>query len=240
MSRRIAWRRLSCVALAAAFLAGAAGPRNASAEGRFGVAFLTGYHTYAQSDLNDELIAPINVLLLGTGYSMNDVAHGIGFGGGLRYRTEGPLVAAMDYERLTGKSTLDVPGGQFEANAAADAYTATVTYYFPSTSRARFGLGAGLGVYVAAGKLRAYDSTTMQEETEDMEGTGLGLHGIGAAEITLSNVAHLEACVGYRYAKSSDLKVGGQTALNADGSKSKLDWSGLMTRIGFSFYFGGK
>lgn len=216
-------------------------PRGAFAEGQFGVAFLTGYNTYAQSDLNDELVAPINVLLSGTGYKMDEVSSGIGFGGGLRYRsTTSPVVVAVDYERLTGHSKLSVPGGEFEVKAPANAFTATVYYFFPSASRARFGVGAGGGVYSSAGSLRTYDSGTATEETVDLEGTGAGFHGVGAADVTLSNVSHLEVSIGYRYAKTSDLKVAGVKAQNSDGSDSKLDWSGLVTRVGFGFYFGAK
>lgn len=216
-------------------------PGGALAEGQFGVAFLTGYNTYAQSDLNDELVAPINVLLSGTGYQMDDVSSGIGFGGGLRYRsTTSPLVVAVDYERLTGNSKLSVPGGEFEVKAPANAFTATAYYFFPSSSRARFGLGAGGGFYSSDGSIRLFDSGTMTEETEDMKGSGLGFHGVGSADVTLSNVTHLEASVGYRYAKTSDVEIAGEKQLNADGSESKLDWSGLVTRVGLAFYFGGR
>ncbi len=49
---------------------------------------------------------------------------------------------------------------------------------------------------------------------------------------------HLEIGAGYRYAKSTNAKENGVEVLNPDGSKSKIDWSGLMTRAGLTFYFG--
>ncbi|HEX7078222.1 MAG TPA: hypothetical protein VF363_07370 [Candidatus Eisenbacteria bacterium] len=239
MRPRMPWFTLGSipVLVAAALLT----PGPARAAGEFGVAFLTGFNTYAQSDLNDELVAPINVLLSGTGYKMDDVSNGIGFGGGLRWRsTTSPITVAVDYERLNGNSKLSVPGGEFEVKAPANAFTATVYYFFPSASRARFGFGAGGGLYSSAGSLRTYDSTTLQEETEDMKGTGVGFHGVGAADVTLSSVSHLDVSVGYRYAKTTDVKVAGTKVQNSDGSDSKLDWSGLVTRVGLSFYFGAK
>ena len=216
-------------------------PSPVRAEGEFGVAFLSGYQTYAQGDLNDELVAPINVLLAGSGYKMDDVSSGIGFGGGLRYRsTTSPVTVAVDYERLNGNSKLSVPGGEFEIKAPANAFTATVYYFFPSASRARFGFGAGGGLYSSAGNVRAYDSGTMTEDSEDLKGSGVGFHGVGAADVTLSTITHLDVSVGYRYAKTTDVTVAGQKVVNSDGSDTKLDWSGLMTRVGLSFYFGAK
>ena len=239
MRQRMA--RIAVGTVAVLVAAGLVAPSPGRAEGEFGVAFLSGFQTYAQGDLNDELVAPINVVLAGTGYKMDDVSNGIGFGGGLRWRsTTSPITVAVDYERLNGSSKLSVPGGDFEIKAPANAFTATVYYYFPSASRARFGFGAGGGFYSSAGNVRAYDSGTMTEDSEDLKGSGVGFHGVGAADVTLSTVTHLDVSIGYRYAKTTDIMVAGVKVLNSDGSDSKLDWSGLATRVGLSFYFGSR
>ena len=59
-------------------------------------------------------------------------------------------------------------------------------------------------------------------------------------DVALSPTAHLEANVGYRYARTSDLTIGGVKATTADGDDATLDWSGLMSRAGLTFYFGAK
>jgi hypothetical protein len=73
-----------------------------------------------------------------------------------------------------------------------------------------------------------------------LEGSGFGVHGVGAMDVTLSAVAHLEANIGYRYAKTSDLTIDGVKAVTSSGDDATLDWSGLLTRVGFTFYFGSK
>ena len=212
----------------------------ALASGQWGVSGFAGYQTYSMSDLNDELITPINLALSGTGFSMDKITTGIGFGGGIRYRTSGNLTIGVDYERLDGSSKLEVPGGSFEISTPADVVSATVVYFFPSESKVRFGVGGGLGAYTSAGKAKVYDSSTLQEETEKLEGKGLGAHGVGTMDLTLSSVAHLDANIGYRYAKTRDLVIAGEKALTASGDDAVLDWSGLLTRVGFTFYFGSK
>jgi hypothetical protein len=212
----------------------------AFASGQWGVSGFAGYHSYSMSDLNDEVIAPINLVLSGTGYSMDKITSGIGFGGGIRYRTPGKLTIGVDYERLDGSSELKVPGGSFKISTPADAVSATLVYFFPSTSKARFGLGGGLGYYSSSGEAKVYDSTTQQEQSESLEGSGVGVHGVGAMDLTLSPVAHLEANIGYRYAKTTDLTIAGTKAQTSSGDDAKLDWSGLLTRVGFTFYFGSK
>jgi len=51
---------------------------------------------------------------------------------------------------------------------------------------------------------------------------------------------HLEANVGYRFAKTSDLTIAGEKQLTSSGDDATLDWSGLLTRAGFTFYFGAQ
>lgn len=234
------WKSLRIPAVLAALATVLFLPTTAFAGGEWGVAGFAGYNTYAMSDLNDEVIAPINVLLAGTGYSMDEISGGLGFGGGIRYRTPGSLVVGVDFERLGGSSELSVPGGSFEISVPANAFMATIVYYFPSASRARFGLGGGLGYYVSAGEVTLFDSGTMQEDTEDLEGSGVGFHGVGAMDLALSPTAHLEANVGYRFAKTTDLEIAGTKQTTSDGDDATLDWSGLMTRLGVTFYFGAR
>ena len=234
------WNSLRISAVVATLAAAFFLPSTACAGGEWGISAFAGYNTYAMSDLNDEVIGPINLLLAGTGYSMDEVSGGLGFGGGLRYRTPGNIMIGVDFERLGGSTDLSVPGGSFEIKTAANAFTGTIVYYFPSASRARFGLGAGLGFYSSAGEVTLFDDVTLEEDTEDLEGSGVGFHGVGALDLTLSSSAHLEANVGYRFAKTTDLEIAGTKQTTSDGDDATLDWSGLMTRVGFTFYFGAK
>src|SRR5262249_42961504 len=154
-------------------------------------------------------------------------------------------IASLEYTRLNANSSADItdpatPGssvsGKFDV--PANGVTLGATYLFPSSRKARFGLGAGIGYYSASGKFEAEGSGGTF--SDDVKGHGVGFHAMGVVDSPLSNTLHLDLGVGYRYAKSSNLEVAGVEALNADGSKAKIDWSGLMSRVGMTFYFGQK
>ncbi len=65
--------------------------------------------------------------------------------------------------------------------------------------------------------------------SHDLGGSTVGLHGRGEIDVTLSPVWHFDGALGYRWAKGG---------LDTDGNDSgiDLDWSGLMTRVGFTYF----
>jgi hypothetical protein len=212
-----------------------AGAAPVQAETQFGIAGFVGYNTYGMEDAN-EVIDEVNDALVGTGYSLDEINSGIAFGGGLRIRPSSQVMIALDYERLSADTELSIFDFGFKLDVPANAFTATAVYLFPSTSRARFGIGAGLGYYNSSGSLRA-DSSGVGGEI-DVEGSGVGFHGVGSLDFAISPVVHLEGMAGYRLAETSDVEVGGETAFNAEGEEATLDWSGFMSRVGLTFYFG--
>ena len=226
-------RALSLPITISLLLLAGAGP--VQAETQFGVAGFAGYNSYGMEDAN-ELIDEVNDALLGSGYSMDEISSGIGFGGGLRIRPSSKVMIALDYERLNADSELSIFDFSFKLDVPANAFMGTAVYLFPSTSRAHFGIGAGLGYYTASGSLGA-DSSGVGGEI-DVEGSGVGFHGLGALDFAISPVVHLEGMAGYRMAETSDLEVAGETAFNAEGEEATLDWSGFMSRVGLTFYFG--
>lgn len=210
-------------------------PTTLHAETQFGIAAFAGYNSYSMDDAN-ELIDEINDALAGSGYSMDEISSGFAFGGGVRIRPSSQMMIALDYERLNASSDLSIFDFGFELSVPANAFTGTAFYYFPSTSRARFGVGAGLGYYTSSGSLSA-DSSGVGVEA-DVEGSGIGFHGLAAVDVAISPVVHLEGAGGYRFAETSDVEVADETAYNAEGDEATLDWSGFMSRIGLTFYFG--
>lgn len=207
----------------------------ARAETLFGVSVFGGYDSYSMDDAN-ELIGEVNDALAGSGYEMDEISSGFAYGAGIRIRPSGPLRFALDYERLNASSELSIFDFNFKLDVPANAFTGTAVYVFPSTSRARFGLGAGVGYYNCSGSLSA-DSSGVGVEA-DVEGSGVGFHGVGALDVAMSPVVHLEGMAGYRFAQTSDVEVAGETAFNSDGEEATIDWSGFMSRVGLTFYFG--
>jgi hypothetical protein len=234
MNSHVVPLRASLLALAISFLLLPV-PEPAGAETQFGVSVFGGYNSYAMDDAN-ELVDQVNDALAGTGYSMDEISSGFAYGGGVRIRPSTSLMIALDYERLNASSELSIFDFDFELEVPADAFTGTLIYLFPSTSRARFGIGAGLGYYSSSGSLSA-DSSGVGIET-DVEGSGIGFHGLGALDLAVSPVVHLEGMAGYRFAQTSDIEVAGDTAYNSEGEEATLDWSGFMSRVGLTFYFG--
>lgn len=216
-------------------------PAIAHAEMEFGLSGFAGYQTYTMSDLNDEVVKPINADLAGTGLSMDEISKGAGFGGGVRVRPHPDMLIAVEYQRLAASSELTVPAvGSLKLDAPANAFMGTFIYLVPSASRARFGVGGGLGYYHSSGKASFYDATAGTITEDTMDGNGFGFHAMGVADVLLSQQVHFEAGVGYRYAKSTDLKINGVKAITSSGDDAKLDWSGLLTRAGLAVYFGPK
>ena len=225
---------LVCVPVLAAALLLAAIP-TAAEPVQFGIGLFGGYNFYSMDDVNED-IDNTNALL---GTSIDKLKSGVGFGGGLRVRTSPSLLLSLDYERLTGSTTGSGTVGavSYDANLdlPADAIVAGVSYFFPSASKLRFGLAGGLGYYMADGTLdlTANDGVDSVTLTGDASGNGVGFHGAGSLDLSLSSALHLEAVLGYRIAKTGDLEVDGSTTPNYSA-----EWSGLMSRVGLSFYFG--
>jgi hypothetical protein len=208
---------------------------------RWGVSAFGGYQTYSMSDINDA-IAQVNTdaQTAGATGTLDDIKHGIGFGGGLRGMND-KWIASLEYVRLNASSSADFTGSggtvTGEIKVPANGATLGATYLFPSKGKMRYGLGAGIGYYSANGSDKAITSGGAAI-SNDITGHAFGFHGMGVVDTPLSNVMHFEVGAGYRYAKTSNVKEGGVEALNADGSKAQIDWSGLMTRFGLTFYFG--
>jgi outer membrane protein with beta-barrel domain len=218
---------LALLALAVLF---AAAPASAGSA-QFGVGVFGGYNSYAMNDVNDD-ITNTNTTL---GTSLDKINAGVGFGGGLRIRTSPSLLLSLDFERLTSSTSasgnIGGVGYDLDFSLPANAVIVGGTYYFPSASSTRFGVTGGVGYYWANGNINV--STDAASAKQDVSGNGVGFHGGGALDVSLSPTAHLEAMAGYRIAKTGDLEFDGVTSPG-----ESAEWSGFMSRAGFSFFFG--
>jgi hypothetical protein len=197
---------------------------------QFGIGGFAGYNSYSMNDVND----------IFSGTPIDDISSGMGFGGGLRVRTSPSLLLSLDYERLSGSTSASgVSNGvtyDVDFDMPANAIVAGATYFFPSASKARFGVTGGVGYYMAdgGGTISLDDGVNNFTATGDVTGNGVGFHGGGALDVALSPVAHFEAMAGYRVAKTGDLEDSDGTTI----PDFSAEWSGFMSRAGFSFFFG--
>jgi hypothetical protein len=207
------------------------------AETQFGIAVFGGYNSYGMEDVNDFIDFANDSLLGGSGYALDEISSGFSYGAGVRIRPSGDkLMVALDYEHLMADTDLEVGTASVELGVPANAFTGTLFYFFPSSSRARFGLGAGVGYYSSSGSLEAEDGGVGFEI--DIEGSSIGFHGLAALDVAISPVVHFEGAAGYRLAETTELEIGDEEVPNSDGDDASIDWSGLMSRLGLTFYFG--
>ena len=114
-----------------------------------------------------------------------------------------------------------------KADLKANAFEATGGYFFPATSQARFGVGAGLGIYQLAGKITQSGNPDVK-----LEGSTVGFHFMGLMEWNLQPGFAITANAGYRVASIKDTKADNQSA----SPELETDYSGLMLRGGIAFY----
>jgi hypothetical protein len=217
---------------------------------RVNLAFYAGVQRYSMSDVNDAIDATnteirTNPVTAQSGVAMSHYHGGMGVGAGLRVWPRDRILIAADYGYLSGASSAsglfntqpNAPSLKLKFGVPAQSLGLTAGYFFykPSASL-DVGLGAGAAYYIGNGVSEVtYPGFHQREE---LHGTGIGVHGLLLGDLRLSNTVRLEAALGYRRAKTKDLKANGITLLNADGSKTQADYSGIVSRIGIDIPFG--
>ena len=216
------------LALVALVLAAAA-PASAA---RFGVSGFTGYQSYAMDDINGT-IAAVNEELSTPGdlSQIDELSGDPSFGLGLRLDLGPRWRVTGEYEHLSDDTGGGNLIGSFNVDVTAASFLVGATYFFPSSSKARLGLGAGVGLYEFGGEanLTGTVGSTPFAGAQDLGGSTVGFHGRGELDVMLSDRWHFDAALGYRAAKGE---------LEADGQATgtDLDWSGIMTRVGFTLF----
>jgi len=180
------------------------------------------FSTHSMKDWNDRIVAPANQ----SGGNMQDFNTGYGGGLGLRTWANSQWMLAATWEPLFVSRTEKVSGD--EANLKANAFEATAGYFFQTHTPAKFGVGAGLGVYSLGGEIK---STTDLK----LEGSTVGFHVMGMMEWPVKPGFSITGSAGYRVANIKDTKVENVSA----SPELSTDYSGMMLRAGLAFYLPG-
>jgi hypothetical protein len=178
------------------------------------------FSTHSMSDWNERLVAPVNA----GGGNMDEFGNGFGGGLGLRAWPNSKWMLAATWEPLFVKREEKVSGD--EANLKANAFEATAGYFFPSSTPAKFGLGAGIGVYSLGGEILTSTNTFK------LEGSTVGFHVMGLMEWTVQPGFSITGSAGYRVADIKDTKTDNVSAT----PEMSTDYSGMMLRAGLAFY----
>ena len=177
------------------------------------------FDTHTMSDWKDAV-----ALANQSGSNIDDPTSSFGGGLGLRVWPDSHWMIAGTWEPmfLTRKDANSSDKLKLDANS----FQATGGYFFPSTGKARFGIGAGGGFYSLNGKQETTPSV-------DLTGSTVGFHFLGMGEWTVSPGFAVTGSAGYRVAKITDTKFNDQSTTP---SKTETDYSGLMLRAGVAFY----
>ena len=182
------------------------------------------FSTVSMKDWNDRIVAPVNQ----GGGNMDEFSNGFGGGLGLRVWPNSKWMLSANWEPLFVSREEKVSGDK--ANLDANAFQATAGYFFPSSTPARFGLGAGIGYYSLGGEISSTGNPDLK-----LEGSTVGFHVMGMMEWTVKPGFSFTGNAGYRVADIKDTKVDGQSAT----PEMSTDYSGLMLRAGVAFYLPG-
>ena len=213
--RRIGARVLLPVAAALVLIAPAGRAAGVSSGPVWGVELFGGWSTYAMSDINDQLALTNQQL----GTSFDDITSGTAGGLGLRMWPSENVLLRLDLEAMLAES--ENSGVTFDIGPGAAVVSAT--YYFPSTSPMRFGLGAGVGEYSIIGEIKGPGGKL------DTSGDGFGAMAMGEALWPMSGRWSMTGTAGYRFAKVNDVKFEDQS------SHTEADFSGVMLRVGLAY-----
>lgn len=178
-------------------------------------------NTHAMKDWNDRVVAPVNA----GGGNMSEFGSGYSGGLGLRMWPNSNWMVSGSWEPLFQSREEKVSGDV--AHLDANAFEASAGYFFPSSSHAKFGLGAGLGYYSLNGEINSSSSTDVK-----LEGSTVGFHFHGLMEWTVQPGFAITGTAGYRVANIKDTKMDNTSATPALAT----DYSGFTFRAGMAFY----
>lgn len=201
--------------------------------------FSFGPQHYGMGDVNRGIEAN-NTALSGTGFETKKISGGTGFGAAIRVARTSRLSAEFSHQRLPAGAVRDalINGGTVPVNenvsmpANGLLLTAAIHRQWHGL---HYGFGAGPGYYLTKGKLTERVGGSSLSYT--VHGKGFGFHALALLDIGISRHLRFDSALGYRSAKTGNLKFGDNDVVLTDGSTLKADYSGLMSRIGFSIPF---
>jgi hypothetical protein len=189
-----------------------------SVAGTFGGEVFGAMNTYGMEDWNDAIDQANS-----SGSDYNEMTKGITGGLGARWWLNANWMIQGTWEPLFAETEDETSGDR--VNLDANSFQLGVAYFFPSMGTAKYGFGAGVGMYTLSGEAAPPSSPAM-----DIEGSTVGFHFMGHGEWAVSRGFAINAGAGWRIANIDDGEIDG-TPLPYE-----TDYSGFMGRLGMSFY----
>ena len=178
------------------------------------------YNSYAMDDVNDGIEAAN-----AGGANFDELNGALTMGLGLRMWATPSWAFSAAWEPLNVETKSDVTNSK--QNFDANSFQFTAARFFPSQTKARYGIGAGIGYYSISGEI---EDPSLTPTIQPVEGTGVGFHFMGLGEYQVSPGFAVTGAAGYRIADISDLKQ------NDTDVTYTANYSGFMGRVGLAFY----
>jgi hypothetical protein len=190
-----------------------------AAAASFGIEAFGSYNTHLMSLWNGDL----EVANAG-GSQFNRIDHTLTGGVGLQSKLSPIWLLQIQWEPLFLESRDSATGRALVFDTQT--MRLDVTWLAPSSSHARFGLGAGLGYYWLDGRRESGGVPNAE-----LSGNTLGLQVHGLMERVMTRGFLLHATAGYRLANITDTRVNGISPAR----KLETDYSGWMLRLGLAY-----
>ena len=225
LKRRV--RKFACFALCLLF------PALASAATRPWLSGSIGGSMYAMTDVNDQ-ISLINGNLAGSGYQMDEVTKGLGYGAAIGFDVGPAFSIGVGYDRLTGSSGFDNGTESIEYDLPSNLFRGFGRYSFQSTGKAKGFLEASLGRMSSDGTVSG-SAPGSPSLSLNLEGSGIAAEGTGGITYWTSPKIALTGSLGYRYAKAEDITADGDPLQSPNGNGDfSIDYSGVFVRLGLT------
>ncbi len=185
---------------------------------------------YSLDDVNRSLEAQNQ----GANATLWPIDNGPAWGAGAGLDLWGGLSIGAGYERWYASSGVKTATRRYDLQLPANVLRAVAEYALPT----RGALGAHLGV--AAGSVSTSGSRLIGVASQDVSAKASLFEPYFGADWWGQRRCGVYATLGYRTAKATEVKIGGVVARNPDGSQLRLDYSGLVFRIGLKVPLGGQ
>jgi len=186
-----------------------------SAAATFGGEVYGAFNTHGMSDVNDAI-----TVFNQSGASFDEISNGLTGGLNVRFWPTENWMLSAGWEPLFLET--EDPNSGTKMNFDANAFQVSGAYFFPSLTPAKWGIGAGLGIYQLNGEF-----TAPSTPAADLDGSGVGFHIMGLGEYTVSPGFAITGGAGWRIA---DIEI------DNSSPKATADYSGFMGRVGLAFY----
>ena len=190
----------------------------------FGAEAFGSFNTYSMKDVND-FLESANA----GGSNFDNVSNGLSGGLGVRMWANQNWMINATWEPLRASTESAATSEKLNVNAQNFAFGGT--YFLPSATNARYGIGASIGYYSIGGEAEDPSGTSK------IEGSGAGFSFHGTGEWTVNKQFAFQGTAGYRVANVEMKDENGDNITTSTGENATADYSGFSGRVGVVMYF---